>query len=122
MKSDMGTFNARVGVSDGNGGTTEWVDALVDTGATYSVLPASMLRERIGVQPKESLEFTFATGEQRLLPVGSAHFCVGDREGTSKVVFGEEGQFLLGATTLQELAMIADTSRHRLVRAPKLLI
>ena len=118
----MGTFNARVGVSDGNGGTTEWVDALVDTGATYSVLPASMLRERIGVQPKESLEFTFATGEQRSLPVGSAHFCIGDREGTSKVVFGEEGQFLLGATTLQELALIADTSRHRLVRAPKLLI
>ena len=116
------SYNARVGVSDGNGGTTECVDALVDTGATYSVLPASMLRERIGIQPKESLEFTFATGEQRLLPVGSAHFCVGDREGTSKVVFGEEGQFLLGATTLRELAMIADTSRHRLVRAPKLLI
>ena len=117
----MGTFNARVSVSDGNGGTAEWVEALVDTGATYSVLPASMLRE-MGVQPKESLEFTFATGEQRLLPVGSAHFCIGDREGTSKVVFGEEGQFLLGATTLQELALIADTSRHRLVRAPQLLI
>ena len=118
----MGTFKAHVGVDDGNGGKTQWVDALVDTGATYTVLPASMLLERVGVQPRETLEFTFATGEQRSLPVGNAYFRVGDREGPSKVVFGEEGQYLLGATTLQELALIADTSRHRLVHAPTLLI
>ena len=118
----MGTFKAHIGVSDGNGGSTQWVDALVDTGATYSVLPDSMLRERVGVQPTTHLTFTFATGEERELPVGEARFCVNDREGTSKVVFGPEGQFLLGATALQELALIADTSRHRLVHAPTLLI
>lgn len=118
----MGTFRAKVGVSDGNGGATQWVDALVDTGATYSVLPDSMLRDRVGVRPEMQLEFTLATGERRPLPVGEARFCVGDREGTSKVVFGAEGQFLLGATTLQELALIADTSGHRLIPAPALPI
>jgi predicted aspartyl protease len=118
----MGTFKAHVGVNDGNGGDTQWVDALVDTGATYSVLPASMLRQRVGIEPTTRLTFTFATGDQEELPVGEARFCIGDREGVSKVVFGAEGQFLLGATALQELALIADTSRHRLVHAPSLLI
>lgn len=118
----MGTFRARAGVNDGNGGATHWVDALVDTGATYSVLPASMLRERLGMEPTTHLTFTFATGERRELPVGEARFCVGGREGASKVVFGPENQYLLGATALQELALIADTSAHRLVPAPTLLI
>ena len=117
----MGTFKARVGVTDGNGGGTQWIDALVDTGATYSVLPASMLHD-LGVRPKMSLVFTFGTGERRQLPVGDAYFSIGDREGASKVVFGEEGQYLLGATTLQELALIADTGSHRLLHAPTLLI
>ena len=118
----MGTFTARLGVSNGNGGSTQWVEALVDTGATYTVLPASMLRQHVGVQPTENLEFTFATGAKKLLPVGEARLSVEDKEAPSKVVFGEEGQYLLGATTLQVLGLIADTSRHRLIHAPTLLI
>ena len=118
----MGIFYARVGVSDGNGGATEWVDALVDTGATYSVLPASMLRNRVGVRPDTQMVFTFANGDQERLPVGEARFQYGDRGGTSKVVFGEEGQYLLGATTLQMLGLIADTTEHRLLTSPKFLI
>ena len=110
----MGIFYARVGVSDGNGGATEWVDALVDTGATYSVLPASMLRNRVGVRPDTHLMFTFTNGDQERLPVGEARFQYGDREGTSKVVFG--------ATTLQMLGLIADTTEHRLLTSPKFLI
>ncbi len=118
----MGIFYARVGVSDGNGGATEWVDALVDTGATYSVLPTSLLRNRVGVSPDTHMVFTFANGDQARLPVGEARFQFGDRQGTSKVVFGEENQYLLGATTLQILGLIADTTEHRLIPAPKLLI
>ena len=118
----MGIFYARIGVSDGNGGATEWVNALVDTGATYSVLPSSLLRDRVGVRPETHMVFTFANGEQERLPVGEARFRYGDREGTCKVVFGEESQYLLGATTLQILGLIADTTEHRLIHTPKLLI
>ena len=95
----MDTFTARLGVSNGNGGSTQWVEALVDTGATFTVLPASLLRRHVGVQPTEHLEFTFANGERKTLPVGEARISVEDKEATSKVVFGEEGQYLLGATT-----------------------
>ena len=118
----MGIFYARVGVSNRNGGATEWVDALVDTGATYTVLPASLLRDHIGVRPETHLVFTFANGEQERLPVGQASFRYGDTEATSRVVFGKDGQYLLGATTLQMLGLIADTSDHQLIPAPKFLI
>ena len=120
--SDMGIFYARIGVSNRNGATTEWVNALVDTGATYTVLPASLLRDRVGLSPETHLVFTFANGERERLPVGRAEFKFGDAEATSRVVFGKDGQYLLGATTLQELGLIADTTEHRLIPTPKFLI
>ena len=118
----MGTFQVRIGVSDGNSGATQWVSALVDMGATYTVLPNSVLRDRVGVSPDEQMEFTFADGRRVLLPVGEARLYVEGKEATNRVVFGEEDQYLLGATTLQVLGLIPDTTRHRLIPSPKLLI
>ena len=40
----MGVFQARIGVSDGNGSQVEWVNALVDTGATYSYSTSTSTR------------------------------------------------------------------------------
>ncbi len=116
----MGVFKAQVGVSNGNGGEPEWVEALVDTGATFTVLPDSLLRERVGVTPTRVLTFTLADGRERAMPVGSALIRVNGVEAPSPVVFGEEGQFLLGATTLQSLGLIADTTNHELMPAPRL--
>ena len=118
----MGTFEARVGVSDGNGGATEWVNAVVDTGATYTVLPHSVLRKQVGVSPVEDMVFTLADGTEKKLPVGQARLRINNRERTDVVVFGEEGQYLLGATSLQVFGFIADTTNHKLIPAPKLLI
>ena len=118
----MGTFTARIGVSNGNGGAAQWVEALVDTGATFTVLPDSVLRERVGVSPKGHMRFTFADGREALLPVGEAVLHIDGEEATNRVVFGEEDQYLLGATTLQVLGLIPDTRRHRLIHTPKLLI
>ncbi len=118
----MGVFTARMGVSDGNGGEPLWVEADVDTGATYTVLPDRMLREQVGVRPTERLTFTLADGSRVLLPVGEARLHVEGRERTSTVVFGSDSQFLLGATTLQVFGLIADTTDHRLIPAPRLTI
>ena len=41
----MSTFNWPMQLRNLDGGPTVQVDALVDTGATYSVIPASLLRE-----------------------------------------------------------------------------
>ncbi len=115
----MGTFKAHVGVNDGNGGATHWVDALVDTGATYTVLPGSALRDW-GVRPKERLKFTLADGREMRLPVGDATLRIDGRDIPNRVVFGEEGQYLLGATTLQAFGLVPDTTHHRLIPAPTL--
>lgn len=118
----MGIFTARMGVSDGNGGEPTWVEADVDTGATYTVLPDKMLREQVGVRPTERLTFTLADGSRVPLPVGEARLHVDGRERTSTVVFGSDNQYLLGATTLQVFGLIADTTDHRLIPAPRLTI
>ena len=109
-------------MSNGNGGSTEWVDALVDTGATYTVLPASLLRERIGVAPQRWEQFTLADGSKRRYGTAEVRLSIADREFVSRVVFGEEGRYLLGATTLQVFGLIPDTTNHVLISAPELTI
>ena len=118
----MGTFEVPIEVSNGNGGEPLQVDVLVDTGATFTVLPDSLLREGVGVQPKEDMEFTLADGSSKTLPVGEARLSVEGRDAPNPVVFGAEDQYLLGATALQVLGLIPDTTNHELIPAPKLLI
>ncbi len=118
----MGTFTERIGVSNANGGPTKWVTATVDTGATYTVLPDILLREQVGVQPTSSKRFTFGDGRRREMPIGEARLHIQGQEATNRVVFGDEGQYLLGATTLQVFGLIPDTSNERLIHAPQLLI
>ena len=118
----MGTFAARIGVSNGDGQEPEWVSARIGTNATSAVLPASFLRGRLGLVPTREMTFTFADGRERPMPVGNALFRVNGVEAHSPVVFGEEGQHLVGATTLQSLGLIADTTNHELIPAPKLYI
>ena len=114
----MGAFEVRIGVSNGNGGPTRWVDAMVDTGAVYSVFPESLLREEVGVEPKRSMSFAIADGNQITLPVGEARIVAEGMDAFSPVVFGNEDRYLLGATTLQALHLIAETTNHRLIPAP----
>ncbi len=118
----MGTFKARIGISNGNGGTPHWVEADVDTGSTYTVLPERLLREQVGIQPTGFRTFTLADGRRARLPIGEARLYVEDDVSTSRVVFGRENQYLLGATTLQVFGLIADTTNHRLIPAPRLTI
>jgi predicted aspartyl protease len=118
----VGEFTARVSVNDGNGGVTRSGDALVDTGATYAVLPRSILRDELGVEPVDEMEFTLADGRLVSLPVGDVYLTVENRTAPSRVVFGEDGQCLLGATTLQVLGLIPDTTNHQLIPAPMLRI
>ena len=118
----MGTFREDIYVSGGNGGPGIQVNVVVDTGATFTVLPTSLVRERLGIRARREDVFTLADGSRRRLPVGDAQIAVGGRQAFSPMVFGAEGRYLLGATTLQSLGLIADTTNHRLVRAPELYL
>ena len=118
----MGTFREDIYVSDGNGGPGIQVNVLVDTGATYTVLPASLALEKLGIVPDRRENFTLADGSKRVLPVGDAQIAAGGKRAFSPVVLGAEDTYLLGATTLQSLGLIADTTSHRLIPAPELYL
>ena len=52
----MGIFRVRIEVGDPQGSRFEDVDALVDTGASHSAAPASLLR-RLGIEPYQTASF-----------------------------------------------------------------
>ena len=127
----MGTFETRVAVGRDKTGPFREVTALVDTGATYSMLPSALLSE-LGVEPSIEREFTLADGSKRLMGLGEVRFRIDPAEVgngnaavdevTSRVVFGPEDRFLLGAVTLQSFGLIADTTHHKLIPAPELTL
>jgi len=59
----VGTFGARVEIGDIDGVRWEPIEALVDTGATYTTVPASLL-DRPGVRPHGRVTFLLADGRQ----------------------------------------------------------
>ncbi len=116
-------FEVLVRVANPAGGPYHKRMMLVDSGAVHSALPHSLLQE-LGVSPDHEREFALADEELRQYPVGEARFGVGDMTmmRTAPVIFGSEGMYILGATTLQALELIPDTTNHQLVEAPALLI
>ena len=67
----MRIFNARLRISDLSNERTREIDALVDTGSTYSVLPASLLEE-IGIVPTGAITFKLADGRTIDMRLGEA--------------------------------------------------
>ena len=117
----MGTFHTKIEVSRERGGDFKDVRALVDTGATLSMLPANFLRD-LGVEPDTDEEFILADGRRQRMPIGDVWFRIGSEEHFSPVIFGPDDRFLLGAVTMQIFRLIADTTHHKLIPAPELTL
>lgn len=98
------------------------VDLTVDTGAIYSVVPASVLAS-IGIQPEERRRtFDLADGRTVRRDVGWAVFELQGQRAPSRVIFGVRGDAgLLGMVTLEELALSVDP-RKRSLRPLRLMI
>jgi len=87
---------------------------LVDSGALYSVAPATVLT-KLGIRPDRIETFTLADGTAVKRQVGGALFAVADRRALSTVIFGRRGDStLLGVVTLEELGLMLDPLRRRL--------
>ena len=114
LEGDLGTFRVDIDVSESRRARAERVEALVDTGATYTMLPDSLLRG-LGVSPITRLGFTLADGRRVERDVGEAYLRIGDLAFHSPVVFGYDGaDALLGAVTLQIFGLGADPLHERL--------
>ena len=116
----MGIFYATVAVGNSNGGDQLSVDALVDTGASDSMFPASML-ENLRLAPTRSVEYTLADGSKETFGRGEASLTIEGRIGTCPVIFGPEGDdnCLIGATTLQILMLVVDAAEEQLLPTDK---
>ena len=114
----MGTFSVMFEVKNANGGEYASVEALVDTGASYTVLGEDLLAN-LGIQPDEQEQFQLGDDSIVEWNIGEARLRLGGSERTSPVVFGPPGVSpLLGALTLQIFRLTVDPVNERLVRLP----
>ncbi len=90
------------------------VDMVVDSGAIYSVVPATVLGA-IGVQAEETETFGLADGRSVRRRVGHVLFEIEGRGGISKVIFGKpDDAALLGMVTLESLGLSLDPLKRKL--------
>ena len=100
---------------------TEKIEFLIDSGAIYSVVPASFLK-RLGIKPLGEQQFRLANGQKILRKKGGAVFKYGKRVGVADVIFGQKGDSnLLGAFTLEALGLWLDPLRRELKPLPMVL-
>ncbi len=118
----MGTFRVPIEIGDPQGERYEQVEATVDTGASYTLVPASMLQQ-LGVTSHDRLTFFLADGRKLERDVGRTWIRVDGKAEITLVVFGEEGtEPLLGAYTLEGLRLGVDSFHQRLVPIPGYLL
>lgn len=114
----MGTFRIPIEFEAADGGRRERVEALVDTGATYTSLPVDLL-ERLGVRREEEWPFVLADGREGRYGIGWVRVRIDGRTQPTIAVFGERGSDpLLGAFTLEGFRLAADPVNRRLVPVP----
>lgn len=106
---------------EGPGGK-ETVRFLIDSGATYSLLPQEIWK-KIGLTAKRTLEFTLADGTIIKRGVSECHLVLPQGEGHTPVVLGEESdEALLGVVTLEILGLVFNPFNRTLQPMRMLLV
>lgn len=94
------------GVVSAGAGVQRSVRFLVDSGATYSLIPLADW-QALGLQPKRTLSFILADGTSVKRSVSECHLELPQGEGHTPVILGEAGdEPLLGAVTLEILGLV----------------
>ncbi len=92
----------------------EEVRFLVDSGATYTVLPEKVWKS-IGLKPMREHEFTLADGTVIKREVSECYISLPQGECHSPVVLGEaDDQALLGVVTLEILGLVFNPFKRTL--------
>ena len=101
------------GTVRGPGGQERRVRFLIDSGATYSLLPEPVW-QAIGLTPKREMQFVLADGSSVHRSVAECHIALPQGEGHTPVVLGEPGDAepLLGVVTLEILGLVFDPFRR----------
>ena len=90
------------------------VDLLLDSGATYSLIPRAIL-EQLGINPHRSIEVVLADGRRSQREVGDAYLEYQGSGSASPVIFGESGEEpLLGVFALESLGYVLDPFKREI--------
>jgi predicted aspartyl protease len=118
----LGTFKQTIEVGDFNGRRFVVLDALVDTGATYTFVPREVLAG-LDIEPDEQRSFILANGGRASYGLAWVRLRLNGREQPTLAVFGDEGsQALLGAFTLEGFGLAVDTVNLKLESVPGYLV
>lgn len=119
----MGTFAVKVVLSHPDRrGPHVTLDFLVDTGATWSLLPEGAARA-LGLEPSEPRTVRTADGRRLELPLAEVRFTIDGRSLTTPCLVGApEAPALLGAVTLEAFGLAADPVQKILVPVTGLLL
>ncbi len=95
---------------------------LVDSGATYTLLPDKIWKV-LGLSPKRSLTFTLADGTTIERKVSECYIKLPQGEGHTPVILGEAGdEALLGVVTLEILGLVLNPFTRTLQPMQMLLV
>lgn len=95
---------------------------LVDSGATYTLLPHKVWKE-IGLSPKRSVIFTLTDGTTIGRNVSECYISIPEGEGHTPVILGEPGdEALLGVVTLEILGLVLNPFNRTLQPMRMLLV
>ena len=101
----MGVFVWPLRLDSLDGERSLEVEAMVDTGASYTIVPGSLL-EQLGVTPIDKVRLTLADGSHVEFELGEAIATVNERSISTLVAFGDDNaRCLLGAYTLEGLRL-----------------
>jgi clan AA aspartic protease len=98
----------------GPNGKSRSLDLLVDSGASYSLLPDDVWRE-LELKPEETLDFILADGTKIERRASECKIRLNGKERHTPVILGEPGdEPLLGVITLENLGLVLDPFKRTL--------
>ena len=115
----MGTFTVRATVMNPEHPERSIdIDFLVDTGATYLLLPPDIV-DRLGLETPIERRMMLASGELGVYGLGDVRVRLNGEEHTTAFVAGPAGcRALFGAFGLELFWLAVDSVHHRLIPAP----
>ena len=116
----MGIFQVELEIGDTNGQRFESINALVDTGASYTLIPAPLLHE-LGIVPHTERTLTLADGRRVRMGYAWTWMRIDGQQDISPVIFGnDDATPLLGVMTLELFALGIDPVSQRLIQVDAL--
>ena len=111
----MGTFSHAITLLSPSGTESETLEGVVDTGATFTSVPTSVL-ERLGVNPQWPIRLVLANGQTVERGMGEVVARMdGDRRTILCIFSPDDAPVLIGAHTLEAFLLTVDPVEEKLV-------